>query len=1078
MSSKCRRNIRSSHESAGRNRSRNDSTMVNGVTSSGQPTAENAKGYVEGSIVRILMENFVTYDQCEFRPGPHLNVIMGPNGTGKSTVVCAMCLGLAGNTSLLGRAKEVGEFVKHGSNKAVIELEIYKSPKNVTIRREIIKQGNKTSWSLNGNRCNMSDVKEKVKSLNIQIGNLCQFLPQDKVVEFANMTNIELLENTEKAVGSPDLFENHCRLKNFHKEQKELLLKQKEESDHLDKLKQKNNRLEADVKRYQERQHHLEVIETLEKKKAWVEYDIKRKLYLEYKERQESLKKELKEAHALNSPIQSQLDNFAERLHEVDIVIKEKTNAGRLLANSANRRHEKIGDFSNDLTEIQDDLKSKQQEEEKRAKKIRDYEKLVDGWNRELEGMPPADDIKPQLDENSKALRGVVREVNAIDTEYNAIKSEREGLQRDKRDCETRLRKLNDQKDMRLKELQKRYRDTYNAVEWLRSNQDKFKHTIHEPVALVINVKNKEHAKYVEKAIPLNDMLAFVCEDADDMEMFVNLVRDKQKLKINVVKSPAEPLANFRPQRPIDDIKRWGFNYYLRELLEAPEAVMVYLCKMHKLHNLPLGSRVTQENIDKVVNESNVTRFYTPDYHYSVKRSRYGNHTRSTDSNYIQDARLLNITVDMSAKRELEQGIQEIEIQLGTGKQRYTELQRQRQTLMTTDNELKEQKKDLLRRRDRHKTIHQCIAAKKEAIQKCQTSALDLEVEATKAKEKIRQINEKKIKLVKEFRQNVKDCIEKTKEKVELSMAYALVVNQKTHIEATQREATANLQRLENEKLQNMNNVKETKDRARQLIKKAQDLTGSEQPSEELRDAFGTCPDNIDEIDQRIHHVRAQADCLYETDQRVVQEYEQRGAEIHRLDKKMEKSKEWIERQQAEIDNVAQMWKEELNRLISEVSQKFSNFFEAMGCAGEVKLQFENEEDYDKYGISIQVKFRKAEQMRELTSHYQSGGERSVSTILYLMALQELNKCPFRVVDEINQGMDPNNERRVFELVVKTACRENTSQYFLITPKLLLNLTYGPKMTVICVYNGHWIMPYSHWNVDAFCRRRRRLIVQ
>ena len=56
------------------------------------------------------------------------------------------------------------------------------------------------------------------------------------------------------------------------------------------------------------------------------------------------------------------------------------------------------------------------------------------------------------------------------------------------KDCETRLRKLNDQKDMRLKELQKRYRDTYNAVEWLRSNQDKFKHTIHEPVALVVSI--------------------------------------------------------------------------------------------------------------------------------------------------------------------------------------------------------------------------------------------------------------------------------------------------------------------------------------------------------------------------------------------------------------------------------------------------------------------------------------------------------------------------------------------------------------------------------------------------------------
>lgn len=34
-----------------------------------------------------------------------------------------------------------------------------------------------------------------------------------------------------------------------------------------------------------------------------------------------------------------------------------------------------------------------------------------------------------------------------------------------------------------------------------------------------------------------------------------------------------------------------------------------------------------------------------------------------------------------------------------------------------------------------------------------------------------------------------------------------------------------------------------------------------------------------------------------------------------------------------------------------------------------------------------------------------------MSTIFYLMALQSLARAPFRVVDEINQGMDPRNER-------------------------------------------------------------------
>ena len=47
-----------------------------------------------GSIVRVKLENFVTYSAVEFFPGPSLNMVIGPNGTGKSTLVCAICIGL------------------------------------------------------------------------------------------------------------------------------------------------------------------------------------------------------------------------------------------------------------------------------------------------------------------------------------------------------------------------------------------------------------------------------------------------------------------------------------------------------------------------------------------------------------------------------------------------------------------------------------------------------------------------------------------------------------------------------------------------------------------------------------------------------------------------------------------------------------------------------------------------------------------------------------------------------------------------------------------------------------------------
>lgn len=45
-------------------------------------------------------------------------------------------------------------------------------------------------------------VEEQVAKFNIQVGNLCQFLPQDKVADFAKMTQQQLLESTEKAVST------------------------------------------------------------------------------------------------------------------------------------------------------------------------------------------------------------------------------------------------------------------------------------------------------------------------------------------------------------------------------------------------------------------------------------------------------------------------------------------------------------------------------------------------------------------------------------------------------------------------------------------------------------------------------------------------------------------------------------------------------------------------------------------------------------------------------------------------------------------------------------------------------------
>jgi len=77
-----------------------------------------------GYILWLLSFAFRTYSKVEIFPGAGLNVVVGANGTGKSTIVCGICLGLGGKPSILGRASSVTEYIKHGKMQAVIEIEL------------------------------------------------------------------------------------------------------------------------------------------------------------------------------------------------------------------------------------------------------------------------------------------------------------------------------------------------------------------------------------------------------------------------------------------------------------------------------------------------------------------------------------------------------------------------------------------------------------------------------------------------------------------------------------------------------------------------------------------------------------------------------------------------------------------------------------------------------------------------------------------------------------------------------------------------------------------------------------------
>ncbi|XP_024594725.1 structural maintenance of chromosomes protein 5 isoform X3 [Neophocaena asiaeorientalis asiaeorientalis] len=1004
--------------------------------------------FVEGSIVRIAMENFLTYDICEVSPGPHLNMIIGANGTGKSSIVCAICLGLAGKPAFMGRADKVGFFVKRGCSKGMVEIELFRTSGNLVITREIDVAKNQSFWFINKKSTTQKVVEEQVAALNIQVGNLCQFLPQDKVGEFAKLSKIELLEATEKSIGPPEMHKYHCELKNFREKEKQLETSCKEKTEYLEKMIQRNERYKQDVERFYERKRHLDLIEMLEAKRPWVEYENVRQDYEEVKLARDRAKDEVRKLKEGQIPITQRIEEIERQRHNLEARIKEKATDIKETSQKCKQKQDVIERKDKHIEELQQALTVKQNEEHDRQRRISNTRKMIEDLQNELKTTE-----------------------NCVD------------------DHIVRFDNLMNQKEDKLRQ---RYRDTYDAVLWLRNNRDKFKQRVCEPIMLTINMKDNKNAKYIENHIPSNDLRAFVFESQEDMEVFLKEVRDHKKLRVNAVIAPKSSYADKAPSRPLNELKQYGFFSYLRELFDAPDPVMSYLCCQYHIHEVPVGTERTRERIEQVIQETRLKQIYTAEEKFVVKTSFYSNQVISSNTS-LKVAQFLTVTVDLEQRRHLEEQLKEINRKLQAVESGLIALRETNKHLEHKDNELRQKKKELLERKTKKRQLEQKISSKLGSLKLMEQDTCNLEEEERKASTKIKEINVQKAKLVTELTNLIKICTSLHIQKVDLILQNTTVISEKNKLESDYMAASSQLRLTEQHFIELDESRQRLLQKCRELMKRARQVCnlGAEQtiPQEYQTQvptipnghnssppmAFQDLPNTLDEIDALLTEERSRASCFTGLNPTVVEEYTKREEEIEQLTEELKIKNVELDKYRENISQVKERWLNPLKELVEKINEKFSNFFSSMQCAGEIDLHTENEEDYDKYGIRIRVKFRSSTQLHELTPHHQSGGERSVSTMLYLMALQELNRCPFRVVDEINQGMDPINERRVFEMVVNTACKENTSQYFFITPKLLQNLPYNEKMTVLFVYNGPHMLEPNRWNLKAFQRRRRRI---
>ena len=356
---------------------------------------QNERGeneYQPGAIVRVKLINFVTYEDAVFYPGPNLNMVIGPNGTGKSSLVCAICIGLGYGTINLGRAAKFGEFVKHGKDDAYIEIELQRRPsdeENIVIRVRVTRDGDKRKWWINGSEVSLKNVQRLVLSLGIQVDNLCQFLPQDRVSEFAALNPIQLLHETQRAAAPPEMIEWHTELKKHRAEQKELEGSLEIDRESLRVQVERQEGLRGDVERLQERAEVQRNIALLENSIPFVEYKTARLAWNDSKVHYKETAAQLKALEDEVAPTLQSVNAKQDYHDQIRDVVAEREKELKDAERAADGFHARIEKVDDDIKKVEQEKKTEMDGEKTRGQQLQTIRRRIRELEAALQNAPP-----------------------------------------------------------------------------------------------------------------------------------------------------------------------------------------------------------------------------------------------------------------------------------------------------------------------------------------------------------------------------------------------------------------------------------------------------------------------------------------------------------------------------------------------------------------------------------------------------------------------------------------------------------------------------------------------------------------
>ncbi|MEM3068975.1 MAG: AAA family ATPase [Nitrososphaerales archaeon] len=203
---------------------------------------------------------------------------------------------------------------------------------------------------------------------------------------------------------------------------------------------------------------------------------------------------------------------------------------------------------------------------------------------------------------------------------------------------------------------------------------------------------------------------------------------------------------------------------------------------------------------------------------------------------------------------------------------------------------------------------------------------------------------------------------------------------------------------------------------------------------------------NLMEIDAEIKIVDARIQSLGAIPEEAEEMYNAYSKTFNELKEKASIVSENRKRASSELEERKEVWRKVLQKLIDEVNPSYQSILSKMNASGSVRLN--DLEDLETAGLELLVSFRGG-MPSVLDAYTQSGGERTVSIMAFLLSLQQHIMSPFRAVDEFDVHMDPRNREAIFKVLVSTIKESKDVQYLMITPSQIAVTEHDVHVIVV-----------------------------